>query len=96
MHPPGYMVLYESTSLIHGRPYPLPKGAGSLFGAFIHFSPTPWKYDYLQDAISDNTKRINEDSKQEEESKQFQVEFRNEASRAIDVYWKDGKQSSYV
>ena len=33
------MILYESASVIHGRPYPL-KGKGALYGSlFVHFEP---------------------------------------------------------
>jgi len=35
----GEMILYESASVIHGRPYPL-KGKGALYGSiFVHFEP---------------------------------------------------------
>lgn len=57
-HPPGTMVLYESTTLIHGRPYPLPASQGSHFGAFIHFSPKPsWDHKTLQENIAKHTTR---------------------------------------
>lgn len=37
-HPPDYMILYESSKLIHGRPY---KNLGpDHLGAFCHFKPT--------------------------------------------------------
>ena len=37
-HPPDYMILYESSKLIHGRPY---KNRGpDHLGAFCHFKPT--------------------------------------------------------
>ena len=37
-HPPDYMILYESSKLIHGRPY---KNSGpDHLGAFCHFKPT--------------------------------------------------------
>ncbi len=36
---PGEMILYESSSVIHGRPYPL-QGEGSYYGSlFVHFEP---------------------------------------------------------
>ena len=35
----GEMIMYESHSVIHGRPYPL-KGKGALYGSiFFHFEP---------------------------------------------------------
>jgi hypothetical protein len=37
-HPPDYMILYESSKLVHGRPY---KNRGpDHLGAFCHFKPT--------------------------------------------------------
>jgi len=44
-HPEGYMVLYESSKLVHGRDWPLEGGEGAnpddVFhaGAFVHFKP---------------------------------------------------------
>ncbi|VEU37034.1 unnamed protein product [Pseudo-nitzschia multistriata] len=36
---PGEMILYESASVIHGRPYPL-RGEGAKYGSvFVHFEP---------------------------------------------------------
>ena len=35
------MVLYESTVMIHGRPYSLPDSFHR--GAFLHFAPRNWK-----------------------------------------------------
>ena len=36
---PSEMILYESASIIHGRPFPL-KGKGAMYGSiFVHFEP---------------------------------------------------------
>merc|ERR1719499_1641167 len=40
-HPPGYMVFYESTVVIHGRPFKFPDKFHR--GAFVHFAPRDWK-----------------------------------------------------
>jgi prolyl 4-hydroxylase len=42
---PGDMILYESHSIIHGRPYPL---RGNLYGnCYIHFEPIGYSNDFL-------------------------------------------------
>jgi prolyl 4-hydroxylase len=48
---PGDMVLYESGSLIHGRPFPM---KGRYFAnIFIHFEPTGRPLSYTSDAYLD-------------------------------------------
>lgn len=42
------MILYESASVIHGRPYPL-KGEGAIYGSlFVHFEPLYHTYRHAQ------------------------------------------------
>mmetsp|Transcript_10928 Transcript_10928/g.23145 ORF Transcript_10928/g.23145 Transcript_10928/m.23145 type:complete len:483 (+) Transcript_10928:88-1536(+) len=61
---PGDMILYESASIIHGRPYPL-KGEGSLYGSlFVHFEPLYHTLRHAQNAGDHySAKKSNDDSK---------------------------------
>jgi len=47
---PTDMILYESSSIIHGRPYPL-KGEGAMYGSlFVHFEPLYHTLRHAQNA----------------------------------------------
>lgn len=67
---PGEIILYESASVIHGRPYPL-KGEGAQYGSlFVHFEPLYHTMRHAQKAGGDqhagtatNTKGIDQSSK---------------------------------
>jgi prolyl 4-hydroxylase len=61
---PGEIILYESASVIHGRPYPL-KGEGAQYGSlFVHFEPLYHTMRHAQKAgAATNTKGIDQSSK---------------------------------
>jgi len=57
---PGEMVLYEGSTLIHGRPKPL---NGDLFSnAFCHFKPKDWNWDmrniFSHPSVQPNLKKL--------------------------------------
>jgi len=63
-HPGGTMVLYESSKLPHGRPYP--NYSGTHLGCFCHFKPVNMhgtdtkKWDSIAKAARDNVERHRE------------------------------------
>ena len=61
---PGEIILYESASVIHGRPYPL-KGEGAQYGSlFVHFEPLYHTMRHAQKAgAATNMKGIDQSSK---------------------------------
>jgi len=61
------MILYESASVIHGRPYPL-RGEGAIYGSlFVHFEPLYHTFRHAQTAgnhyASKSAEEKNRDSK---------------------------------
>jgi hypothetical protein len=83
---PGDMVLYESSTVIHGRPKPL---KGELFvNAFVHFSAPNWQY------WRSDLKHVNAGPKPTEEQQKKNrvgVVFRNEQKGDVDLWWDSGK-----
>jgi len=57
--PPGYMALYESAKVPHGRPYRLQ--AGMHAGCFLHFRPlNKWPNSHLRTGMHTNVEHISD------------------------------------
>ena len=129
-HPPGTMILYESSKLVHGRPY---HNAGPPhLGAFCHFKPVnmnqgdaqkweeiasraranqkkntirgthrsvsvvePKNPVYSKARYGDNTgfRKSGEAAEEDDEFKEFHVEFHNDHDETLDVHWIDPQGS---
>jgi prolyl 4-hydroxylase len=92
---PRDMILYESASIIHGRPYPL-KGKGATYGSlFVHFEPLFHTLRHAQNA-GDHYAGTNGKNRNDESKKAFEKALEDQLKKPslkdlVDSVDEDGK-----
>ena len=78
---PTEMILYESASIIHGRPYPL-KGKGAAVGSlFVHFEPLYHSYRHSQMVAGDHYSSKTAEERNLESKNAFEKALENQMAK---------------
>ena len=87
---PGEMILYESHSVIHGRPYPLQ--SEYYANMFVHFEPIGYTYDLQQRQKQQQGQELTKSSQSSSLQELFQQLLHFHQGNDVDVHNNDQKK----